>query len=72
MFIKAQNQNSGTTGHWEWFNSMPLGSTMCPLRNKEFNTSGILQDIFNTGQGLEKKKRKYSQLSITKGGRMDK
>lgn len=55
MFIKAQNQNSGTTGHCEWFSSMPLGSTTCPFGNREFNTSGMLQDIFKSGQGVEKK-----------------
>lgn len=52
MFIKAENQNSGTTSHSERFSSMPPGSTMCPFQNSEFNTSGMLQDI---GQGTEEK-----------------
>lgn len=56
--------------HFEWFSSMLPDNSMCPFQNSEFNTSGMLQDIFESGQGV--KERKYSQLSITMGGRMDK
>ena len=71
MFIKAQKQNFGTKSHFEWFSSMLPGSSMCPFQNIKFNTSGMLQSIFESGQGV-KKKKKYSQLSITMGDRMDK
>lgn len=56
IFIKAQNQNSGTTGHFEWFSSMPFGSSMCPFQNRKFNTSGIVQGIFKSGQGVKIRK----------------